>query len=108
MSKRRDHLMAFAAGMMCANSLPHLATAVTGRRFLTPLAGRMSSPGVNAVWGIANLAAGLALARRTGGTRTQWDSRLIAFDAGAATFTAWMVASESVLKVNWSPSNPLP
>lgn len=105
MSNRRDHLVAFAAGMMCANSLPHLATAVTGRRFLTPLGGRMSSPGINAVWGAVNLVAGLALARRAGPAQSRWDSRLVAFDAGAAAFAGWMVASESVLKVNWSASD---
>lgn len=37
------------AGVLVANSAPHLATAVAGRQHLTPLAGRDSPPAVNLV-----------------------------------------------------------
>lgn len=92
---------AFAGGVLCANSLPHLATAVSGRQHLTPVRGPHSSGWVNLGWGVANLAAGLALARATDPIRTTWDRRLVAFDAGAATFAVWMAASETVGRVNW-------
>lgn len=90
----------FVAGMLSANSLPHLATAVAGRRHLTPLAGRRSRPWVNAAWGTANLVAGLALARRTAAGSGTWDTRLVAFELGSAAFAAWMAGSEAVLRVN--------
>lgn len=92
---------AFAGGLLVANSAPHLATAVTGRTHLTPLAGRESSPAVNLIWGLGNALGGLALTRacaRRGGRR--WDRSLIAFEAGNAAFALWMAASEAVLRVN--------
>ena len=97
----RKGVGAFAAGVLCANSLPHLATAVTGHGHLTPLRGRDSAPGVNALWAAMNLAAGLALLRATARGQGRWDVRLVAFDAGAATFAAWMAISESTMRVNW-------
>ena len=100
-ARRRRLVAAYFAGVLCANSLPHLATAVSGHRHLTPLAGKQSSHWVNLVWGAGNLAAGLVLiSRQRGGAR--WDSRLVAFDAGAATFAAWMVLSDGLVPVNWS------
>lgn len=97
-------MAAFSAGVLCANSLPHLATAFTGHGHLTPLRGRDSAPVVNAIWGVANLAAGLALLARVGRGRGRWDSRLVAFDLGAAAAAAWMAASEWALRVNWDTS----
>lgn len=101
---RRILAQAFTAGVLCANSLPHLATAVAGRRHLTPLAGRDSNRWVNLGWGAANLAGGLALLRsasrrdaRPGG---RWDTRLVAFDVGAAIFAVWMAVSERVFRTN--------
>jgi len=92
---------AFAGGLLVGNSAPHLATAVTGRTHLTPLAGKESSPTVNLIWGLGNALAGLALTRastRIGDRR--WDRSLVAFEAGVATFAAWMAASEAALRVN--------
>jgi hypothetical protein len=91
----------FAGGVLCANSLPHLATAVSGRHHLTPVRGPHSSRWVNLCWGAANLLAGMALARASDPIRTTWDRRLVAFDAGAATFALWMATSEAVGRVNW-------
>jgi len=93
---------ALLAGVLCANSLPHLATAATGRRHLTPLRGRDSSRAVNAVWGAANLAGGLALIARVAGGTGRWDSRLATFNLGAAGFAAWAALAERTLKVNWT------
>ncbi len=91
----------FVAGLLVGNSAPHLATAVAGRRHLTPLAGRESGPLVNAVWGAANLVGGLlALAPTRGSGRDRWGGDLVAFELGVVTFAAWMVASETVLRVN--------
>jgi hypothetical protein len=96
-----SRIASFAAGLLVANAAPHLATAVTGRRHLTPLAGRESGPGVNGVWSALNLSTAIGLlvwASRGKGSR--WDSDLVAFGAGHAAFAAWMAASEAVARVN--------
>ncbi|MEV4804786.1 hypothetical protein AB0K18_32710 [Nonomuraea sp. NPDC049421] len=93
----------FVAGLLVSNSAPHLATAVTGRRHLTPLAGRRSGPGVNLVWGLANLAGGLALLRSAAKAERPgdaWDGRLVAFETGCVAFAAWMAATERFLPMN--------
>ncbi|WP_372697297.1 hypothetical protein [Arthrobacter sp. JSM 101049] len=100
MGPTRAEAGAFTAGALCVNSLPHLATAATGHRHLTPLGGRDSSPGVNAAWGTINLVAGLALLRRAAPDPGRWDSRLVAFELGSAVFAAWMFGSEAVAKMN--------
>jgi hypothetical protein len=102
-----EHVGAFVGGLLVGNSAPHLATAVTRRTHLTPLAGKDSSPAVNLVWGLGNALGGLALARactRSGGRR--WDRSLVAFEAGVATFATWMAASEAVLRVNTPRADP--
>ena len=92
---------AFVGGVLVGNSAPHLATAVTGRTHLTPLAGKESSAVVNLIWGLSNILAGLALTRAyTRSAERRWDESLIAFEAGVATFAIWMAASEAVLRVN--------
>ncbi|APX32596.1 hypothetical protein BH708_07550 [Brachybacterium sp. P6-10-X1] len=107
MTAARARTGAFVAGVLCANSLPHLATAVAGRRHLTPIGGRRSSRWINAAWGAANVAGGLALIARSAQSAREprgagrWDSRLVAFDLGAAVFAAWMAGSEAVLRGNW-------
>jgi hypothetical protein len=97
----RREVGAFVGGLLVGNSAPHLATAVTGRTHLTPLAGRESSAVVNLVWGLGNALAGLALTRAcTASGARRWDGSLIAFEAGVATFATWMAASEAALRVN--------
>ncbi|GLZ02649.1 hypothetical protein Acsp03_01160 [Actinomadura sp. NBRC 104412] len=92
----------FFAGMLVANSAPHLATAVTGRRHMTPLAGRRSGPVVNGVWAGLNLAAGLLLLRRARrGDRERWDRDLVSFEAGYLTFALWMAGTERLVRMNW-------
>ena len=96
-----SRVRSFAAGVLVGNSAPHLATALTGRRHLTPLAGRGSGPAVNGLWGLINLVGGLLLlspdARRAPGT---WDDDLIAFEAGVAALGAWMAVSERTWRTN--------
>lgn len=98
---RSSQIRSFVAGMLAANSTPHLATAVTGRRHLTPLAGRNSGPGVNALWGVANLLGGLLLLspdrHRVPG---RWDDDLVALEAGSLAFAAWMAVTERLFPVN--------
>ncbi|MBB4935213.1 hypothetical protein F4561_006107 [Lipingzhangella halophila] len=94
----------FVAGVLVANSAPHLATAVTGRRHLTPLAGRNSGPAVNAVWGGVNLIGGLALlARSHRGGGPHWGGELVAFEAGCLALAAWMAGTERVFQPNSAP-----
>jgi hypothetical protein len=87
---------AAVAGVLVANSAPHLATAVAGRRHLTPLAGRDSAPAANLVGG-ALVLRGAAAARQPG----RWDDRLVAFEAGYLAWALWMTVSEYLLEVNW-------
>lgn len=93
----------FVAGVLVANSAPHIATAVTGRKHLTPLRGRRSSPAVNGLWAGINLLAGCAVLRNAVPGRrepAEWDDRLLAFEAGYAAWAAWMAVSERLFAVN--------
>lgn len=96
----RTAVGSFVAGVLTANSLGHLATAVSGKQHLTPLAGRSSGPLVNLAWGAANLGAGLLLARQCTNDGARWDGHLVRYDAGAAMMAAWMFASEGIGRVN--------
>jgi hypothetical protein len=98
---RTYRLRPVLAGILAANSAPHLASAVANRQHLTPLAGKRSGPVANAVWGLANLVgAGMALrASRSPGT-TRWSADLVAFETGLLAFAAWMAGSERVFSTN--------
>lgn len=102
-----SRIRSFIAGVLVANSAPHLATAAAGRRHLTPLGGRESGPGINAVWGALNLAGGLILlARSQKKSRSQpnearrWNGDLPSFETGYLAFAVWMAVSERLLKTN--------
>ena len=60
-------LLVFAGALLC-NCIPHLASGLRGEAFPTPFAsppGRgLSPPGINFVWGTANLLIGIALLPR--------------------------------------------
>ncbi len=87
--------------MLVGNSTPHLATAVTGRRHLTPLAGRDSGPAVNGLWGLLNLLGGLLLLSPDGHRRPgTWDDDLVAFETGVLALGAWMAVTERTLRTN--------
>lgn len=55
----------FLAGVFLANGVPHFVNGVSGHSFQTPFASPpgygKSSPWVNTVWGLANLAGGFLL-----------------------------------------------
>lgn len=105
---RPAEVAAAAAGVLVANSAPHLASWAAAREHLTPLPGRRSSPRVNLLWGATNLLGGLALARRAARrppADRRWDRRLVWFEGGWAGFAAWIVASEALLGVNTRPGS---
>ncbi|XVQ13128.1 hypothetical protein ACQP1W_11470 [Spirillospora sp. CA-255316] len=99
---RASRVQSFIAGVLVANAAPHLATAVTGRRHLTPLAGRDSGPVANAVWAGLNVAAGVALLRRAGDASAgpRWNADLVAFETGALALAAWMAGTERFFPMN--------
>jgi hypothetical protein len=61
------YVAAFFAGAFLANALPHLVHGMSGDRFPSPFArppGRgLSSPTLNVVWALVNIAIGYALLR---------------------------------------------
>lgn len=98
---RGSRVRSFLSGVLVANSAPHLASAVAGRRHMTPLAGRESGPLVNAVWAAANLGGGVAIllpSRRAGTER--WDGDLVAFGTGYLAFAGWMALTERFFPIN--------
>jgi len=64
------HLAYFFAGVFLANFVPHFVSGVSGRALPTPFASPplrgLSSPPVNVLWGLANLAVAYALLSRVG------------------------------------------
>ena len=62
-----DYIGCFFSGMFLANVVPHFVHGISGDRFPTPFArprGKgLSSPTVNVVWALFNLAAGYILFR---------------------------------------------
>lgn len=61
------YIACFFAGVFLANTVPHFVHGISGDRFPTPFAhppGKgLSSPIVNMVWALANLAIGFVLCR---------------------------------------------
>jgi hypothetical protein len=90
------------AGVLVANSAPHLATAVAGRIW-PRLAGRDWGSAVSLAWAAANLLGGALVLRGAAAARQpgRWDDRLIAFEAAYLGWALWMTVSEYLLEVNW-------
>jgi hypothetical protein len=82
-----DYIACFFAGMFLANAVPHFVHGISGDRFPTPFArprGKgLSSPTVNVVWALFNLAAG-AILLRAGKVSSGDNSALVIFFAGVA------------------------
>jgi hypothetical protein len=62
-----DYIACFFAGMFLANVVPHFVHGISGDRFPTPFANPpgkgLSSPTVNVLWALLNLAVGYVLFR---------------------------------------------
>jgi hypothetical protein len=82
-----DYVAGFFAGMFLANVVPHFVHGISGDRFPTPFAhppGRgLSSPTVNVLWALLNLAAGYVLFR-VGRVWSGGDLALVVFFLGIA------------------------
>jgi hypothetical protein len=83
-----NYIASFFAGMFLANAVPHFVHGISGDRFPTPFAqppGKgLSSPTVNVVWALVNIAAGYALFR-SGKICDGAIAPLVVFFAGIAT-----------------------
>jgi hypothetical protein len=81
------YLAAFGAGAFITNSVPHFVNGISGDRFPTPFArphGRgLSSPLLNVVWALVNLAVGLFLLSMPGVDMHDVKARLLVFAAVA-------------------------
>jgi hypothetical protein len=88
-----DYIACFFAGMFLANAVPHFVQGVSGDPFPTPFAhppGKgLSSPPVNVVWALFNLAAGYILFR-VGKVSSGGDSALIIFFVGIAAISVML------------------
>ena len=76
----------FAGGLFLANCIPHLANGLSGRRFQTPFAkkatGGLSSPTVNALWGLLNLGFAWFLVYPTGKINLSNQCNVLTLGAG--------------------------
>lgn len=99
---KSSRVQSFFAGMLVANSAPHVASAAAGREHMTPLAGRRSGAVANGVWAGLNLAAGVVLLRLAGKGKKEvrWDRDLVAFETGYLAFASWMALSERFFPMN--------
>jgi hypothetical protein len=82
-----EYVACFFAGMVLANVVPHFVHGISGDRFPTPFAkppGKgLSSPTLNVVWALANLAVGYFLFR-AGKVASGDTLALVIFFAGVA------------------------
>jgi hypothetical protein len=80
-----DYIACFFSGIFLANAVPHFVHGISGDRFPTPFAqppGKgLSSPTVNVVWALLNLAVGYFLFR-VGKVSSDDRLTLVAFFAG--------------------------
>jgi hypothetical protein len=81
------YVACFFAGLFLANAVPHYVKGISGDRFPTPFAkppGRgLSSPLVNVLWGLLNVAIGSVLCR-VGHVMTGGDLAVVILFVGAA------------------------
>lgn len=84
---------AFFAGLFLANSVPHFVKGICGDKFPTPFAkppGQgLSSPTVNVIWGLFNIAVGYLLFRLAD-IQVGCIGKIIVFFAGVAVISIMM------------------
>ena len=82
-----NYLADFFAGLFLANAVPHFTHGVSGDRFPSPFANPpgkgLSSPTVNVLWALFNMAVGYILFR-AGNVSSGNDLSLLVFFAGIA------------------------
>jgi hypothetical protein len=95
-------LACFFAGLFLANAVPHFVHGISGDRFPTPFArppGKgLSSPTVNVIWALFNLAVGYVLFR-AGKVSSENNVALLIFFAGIA-------AVSTMSSVHFSQKHP--
>lgn len=86
----------FFAGMFLTNGIPHFINGISGHRFQTPFASPPavgeSSPSINVLWGMANIALGLLLVIKVGELKFELNPDTLTFFGGAfiiAIVLAW-------------------
>ena len=88
-----NYIACFFAGIFSANVVPHFVHGISGDRFPTPFAhppGKgLSSPTVNVVWALFNLAVGYILFR-VGKVSSGNDLALVVFFAGIAAISTML------------------
>ena len=88
-----DYIGCFFSGMFLANAVPHFVHGISGDRFPTPFArppGKgLSSPTVNVVWALFNLAVGYILFRAGKVSRGD-NSALVIFFVGIAVISTML------------------
>jgi hypothetical protein len=76
----------FIGGAFLANSLPHLGNGISGHAFQSPFASPpgvgLSSPTVNVLWGLFNLAVGYLLVCRVGNFNLRKTQHVLVLGAG--------------------------
>lgn len=101
------YLAHFCAGAFLANGVPHFVHGISGHKFQSPFATPrgvgLSSAIVNVLWGLANVAIGVALAEAVGpfaGTLAEW----IVLFLGALAISLWLARHFG--KVRKGPAGP--
>jgi len=88
-----NYLADFFAGLFLANAVPHFTHGVSGDRFPSPFANPpgkgLSSPTVNVLWALFNMAVGYILFR-AGNVSSGNNLSLLVFFAGIAAISTFM------------------
>jgi hypothetical protein len=91
-----DYIACFFAGVFLANAVPHFVQGVSGDPFPTPFShppGKgLSSPTVNVLWALLNLAVGYILFR-VGKVASGGNLALVIFFAGIAAISIMLSAN---------------
>jgi hypothetical protein len=91
------YLSYFFGGAFLANSLPHLMNGVSGRSFQSPFAKPpgegLSSPTVNVLWGLFNLAVAYLLVIRVGEFSLHDTIQVATLGAGALVMSVMLAIS---------------
>ncbi len=103
-----DYLAWFFGGAFLANTLPHLTNGISGRAFHSPFAkppGKgLSSPTVNVLWGLFNLAVAYVLIVRVGRFSLLDLWNVLAFGAGILCVSLMLARAFGSLQTGTKPA----